>query len=210
MAKKTSTTPKASGKRFRLNSISIKLIAAFLVMIIPISLLGDYSHQTAETNIKNLAERSTIQTMDQMSPYLSLVFSNIEETAMQIKASNDVQWVLSNYEKTDDSYEFMQRWRNIQDFFISLTLNNEFISNIILLIDEDNIIDISGALSGTPLDFSIIENSDWYKAAIEGNGKTIWVGQHLELDEGFTGVNEYPFRVSALLSTSTQAQLRLF
>ena len=129
---------------------------------------------------------------------------------MQIKASNDVQWVLSNYEKTDDSYEFMQRWRNIQDFFISLTLNNEFISNIILLIDEDNIIDISGASSGTPLDFSIIENSDWYKAAIEGNGKTIWVGQHLELDEGFTGVNEYSFRVSALLSTSTQLSYGLF
>ena len=136
-----------------MNSISIKLIAAFLVMIIPISLLGYYSHQKAETNIKNLAERSTIQTMDQMSQYLSLVFSNIEETAMQIKASNDVQWVLSNYEKTDDSYEFMQRWRNIQDFFISVTVSHECISNIILLIDEDNIIDISGALSGTPLRF---------------------------------------------------------
>jgi methyl-accepting chemotaxis protein len=208
VAKKTSTTPKASGKRFRLNSISIKLIAAFLVMIIPISLLGYYSHQKAETNIKNLSERSTIQTMDQMSQYLSLVFSNIEETAMQIKASNDVQWVLSNYEKTDDSYEFMQRWRNIQDFFISLTLNNEFISNIILLIDEDNIIDISGALSGTPLDFSIIENSDWYKAAIEGNGKTIWVGQHLELDEGFTGVNEYSFSCISAVKHLYTAQLR--
>ena len=115
-----------------MNSISIKLIAAFLVMIIPISLLGYYSHQKAETNIKNLAERSTIQTMDQMSQYLSLVFSNIEETAMQIKASNDVQWVLSNYEKTDDSYEFMQRWRNIQDFFISLTLKmNSYQYNIV-------------------------------------------------------------------------------
>nr|PZN11044.1 MAG: methyl-accepting chemotaxis protein [Caldicoprobacter oshimai] len=174
----------------RLNSISNKLIAAFLMMIIPISILGYYSENKAEKAIQETAAQSTIQTMEQMSQYLSLVFSTVEEISMQIFSNKDIQDFLLIREDQLTTYDYHQMRQKVQSVLSNYTMNNKFIDNIILLIDEKRSI-ATGNISLSNLNFEDIKNAEWYKAAIEGNGKIIWRGSHPELDTSATSKTAY-------------------
>lgn len=178
---KISSTVKFS----RLNSISNKLIAAFLMMIIPISILGYYSENKAEKAIQETAAQSTIQTMEQMSQYLGLVFSTVEEVSMQIFTNKDIQDFLLIRDDQLNTYDYYQMRQNVQSVLSNYTMNNKFINNIILLIDERRSI-ATGNISLSNLNFEDIKKAEWYKAAIEGNGKIIWRGSHPELDTSAT------------------------
>ncbi|NLX69776.1 MAG: methyl-accepting chemotaxis protein [Clostridiales bacterium] len=207
MAQKTTNTPKPVRKQFRFNSISVKLIAAFLVMIIPISLLGYYSHQKAEAAIKNLTEHSTIQTMEKMSQYLSLIFSNIENISLQIFRNQDVQDFVSQY-ATLERHELVKLWDDVKSYLNGFTLSDhQFIANIVLLIDQDHTISLGGSMATFKLDFGKIKESDWYKAAIESDGRLIWVGEHPELDEAYSTGNQFSFSCIRAIKNLTTAQL---
>lgn len=165
----------------RLNSISNKLIAAFLIMIIPISVLGYYSKNTAEKAIQHTAAQSTIQAMEQISKYIDLILSTVDDVSLQILTNKDIQNLLLIKEEETNTYDFVQKLQNVQSILTSYIVGNKFINSITLLIDEKRSISIGGTTT-TSLDFANIKNSEWYKAAIEANGKIIWRGNHPEID----------------------------
>lgn len=167
----------------RINSISNKLIIAFLIMIIPISILGYYSKNTAEKAIQETAAQSTIQTMEQMAQYLSLVLSSVEEASMQIFTDEDIQDYCLISDEQLSAYDYYQVRQNVQSFLTNFIMNNKFIDNIYLLLDEKRSIS-TGNTSLSTLNFEDIKNAEWYKAAVEANGRIIWRGSHPELETG--------------------------
>ncbi|MFS8501517.1 MAG: hypothetical protein FWJ59_06920, partial [Caldicoprobacter sp.] len=154
-------------KSFRLNSISNKLIAAFLIMIIPISILGYYSKGTAEKAIQQTAAQSTIQAMEQISRYIELIFSTIDSTSLQIFTNEDIQDFLLIKEEQMQTYDFIQKLQTVQSLLNSYTLSNKYIDSIALLIDEKRSIAAGNITTLSNVNFEEIKNSEWYKAAIE-------------------------------------------
>lgn len=191
-------------KSFRLNSISNKLIAAFLIMIIPISILGYYSKGTAEKAIQQTAAQSTIQTMEQISRYLELIFSTIDNASMQIFTSEDIQDFLLIRKDQMQTYDFIQKLQAVQSLLNRHTLSNKYIDGIALLIDENRSIGAGNITALSNVNFEEIKNSEWYKAAIEANGKTIWRGRHPEIDSGKSLAQSYAISgIRALKHVST-------
>lgn len=160
------------------------------MMIIPISILGYYSKDKAEKAIQQTAAHSTIQTMEQMAQYFSLVLSSVEEISMQIFTNKDIQDFFLIKDDQLNTYEFLQMRQKIQSTLGNYTMNNKFIDSIIILIDERRSI-TAGKVSFSSLNFEDIKNAEWYKAAIEENGKIIWRGSHPELDTSATTKTEY-------------------
>src|SRR5690606_20968562 len=78
-------------KQSKFSGIGFKLILAFIVMCIPISVLGYISQQKASVALRETAINSTVQTMEQSSKYLNLVFGTVVDTSMQIMSNKTVQ-----------------------------------------------------------------------------------------------------------------------
>jgi len=72
-------------------SIRFKLIAAFMITIIPMILLGIASYNKSAESVKNLATQSTIQTMEQTNKYLDLLLWNTNAVSIQVSENKDIQ-----------------------------------------------------------------------------------------------------------------------
>jgi len=182
--------PQPTKKSIRLNSIRVKLIAAFMIMIIPISILGYYSKNKAESAIQQTAAQSAIHTMEEMSRYLGLIFSTVEDISMQIFTSQDIQNYISIKNDQTTTYEYVQLRQNVQKVLNNYTMTSKYIANITLLIDEKQTM-TTGNISIYNTDFDEIKNSFWYRSAVDANGKIIWIGKHPEIDGSSSIDNVY-------------------
>ena len=95
-------------KNTGIHSIRVKLISAFLILIIPIVLLGVVSHQLTSNTIVDITQSSTIETMKQTNKYISLILQTVEETSLQI-FSNSMLQDLFSADLNNLSYEEMKR-----------------------------------------------------------------------------------------------------
>lgn len=161
-------------------SIRVKLIAAFMVTVIPIIILGSVSYNKAANALKSSSTRSTIQTMEQANKYLDLLLSNIDTISMQFFTNSDLQKYLSSESGDDNVYELLTLRRNVEQFLAS-TMNGKLISNIVILANKDRSLTTSGY---SVYDFNLdsIKDSPLYKKVVDAGGKLVWVGRHPELD----------------------------
>ncbi|NMA95137.1 MAG: methyl-accepting chemotaxis protein [Clostridiales bacterium] len=176
-----SETIRRNIKQNRLSSIGFKLITIFIAMCIPISVLGYISQQKATDALRESAVDTTIQTMEQSSKYLNLIFNSVEDTSMQILGNQAVQDYVQSLHKDLGAFDRMQIKEDVQHFLSTYTLSNSFIKNMGFLIEDGNSINISSVISDQ--NFQSIKESNWYNRALELDGQPMWVGQHSELDE---------------------------
>ena len=70
-------------------SIRTRLVATVMIMIIPIFFLGLFSYISAFKSIRQTAENSIVETIDQASKYFQLSLSGIAADSNQIVLSDD-------------------------------------------------------------------------------------------------------------------------
>lgn len=174
-------------KNTGIHSIRVKLISAFLILIIPIVLLGVVSHQLTSNTIVDITQSSTIETMKQTNKYISLILQTVEETSLQI-FSNSMLQDLFSADLNNLSYEEMKRKQDAAAYISNLTQSSDFISGITLLIDEKNSI-TTGNVSTYGLDWNALKETDWYKNITEAQGKNVWIGSHPEIDSTTSATN---------------------
>ncbi|HOL85127.1 MAG TPA: hypothetical protein PKZ62_07505 [Thermoclostridium caenicola] len=110
-------------------SIRTRLLAAVLFMIIPIVFLGLFSYNRAFKSIRQTAEESTFQIIEQVGKYLQLSYSGVEADCNQIiMNTNFIKYVTA---KEDDANLQM----NLTEFMSSIKLENALIDDIILLLE---------------------------------------------------------------------------
>lgn len=115
-----------------LGSISVKLIAAFIVPIILIVILGLSSYKEASTVIISEAEKSTTSTIKAKSTYLELGLDGVSQRALEILTMDE----MDQYYKKKDldinklSVEQMDAKGAISKRIMNTQAINEFVYNI--------------------------------------------------------------------------------
>lgn len=166
-----------------IHSIRLKLIAAFLVLIIPIIILGTESHRLASSKIIDITQNSTIQSMEQAEKYLDLVFSRVEAMTKQFLADPSIKDYYG-YRGGDDSASLLEEYnlkKNATSALSSAMYGMDLISAIVLLTDADTTIYSAANFPLTELDWDAVIEAPWYQAVLE-NRQGMWIDDHHEID----------------------------
>lgn len=164
-------------------SIRVKLIAAFLVMIIPISVLGMASYTLTSGAMEQKAKQAATQTIHQTAKYINLIFSMIEEQHSQLFISGVIQDYFDSFDSGVSAYDKIQARKPVENLLQSILFSSKFLSRVIILADEvENSVSMP-AFSLTADEYKKIQSSDWYQNALKADGKVTWVGKHEELDQ---------------------------
>jgi len=194
MTDKQSSYPKKNtGFRFNFASIRVKLIATFLSIIIPISILAFISYNVFTGSMRDYALKSAFQTTRQLANHLNHVFDTIEETSLRISINENVRQYL--LDTGENAYEFVaDRQRlagTVRNYINDYALAGKFISNISILANKNDFSIGTLNFQARRLDFEALTSSGWYSGALEKNGDMLWMGNRPELDNAFLSAGAY-------------------
>lgn len=202
--------------KFKTFSIKLKLISGFLLMVIPIVIVGLFSQSASVNTIKNTTTDSTLSAMIQSTKYLNLSISSAKDISSQILSqinSNDnLRHYINNDVKEMSYLSKVQAKSSIEQLSSNYIDAKNTISKIIILTDENSSSGVGNSGSGTffvkNLNFSSIKSSNWYKDAIKKDGEIVLIGSHPELDKAFSssGNNTYSISVVRAIKTPTRGQ----
>ena len=170
-------------KNIGIHSIRLKLIAAFLVLIIPIIILGTESHRLASNKIESITQNSTIQSMAQAEKYLDLLFSQVESMSKQFLADPSIQDYYG-FRGGSASSDILEEYKLRQAAISTLSsaeMGMDLISSITILTNERSTIYTTQNFSLSSLNWDEINEASWYQQALESS-TGIWIDEHKEID----------------------------
>ncbi|MDP4094868.1 MAG: methyl-accepting chemotaxis protein [Bacillota bacterium] len=165
------------------NSIKFKLVASFLVMIIPICLLGFISYFNTASSVEDNAISSYTQTITQSSKNVDMILQSVKEVGDRLSSNKDIA-VYMNLGLTQGD-GFSQKKLQISDLLQNEIFNSKYISTIVLIAPDNNVTiapadyDTAGSLITTDL----AKDSSWYKNMSSGKINDVWLGSHPEIDK---------------------------
>ncbi|WP_225742909.1 histidine kinase [Marinilactibacillus sp. Marseille-P9653] len=163
-------------KQGRYISIKQKLLGSYFIMlIIPILLVGIYLTASIRTNLINnkMAEIENNNERIQMD-YVTLL-SSVTNVSDWIYQDGDLaDLVQTQYANPFDVYEAYQRYQMFEDY---LRYYDE-IEHIRFYVDNDTLTSTTGIYNAN----ETIKNTDWYQSSVSGNGGIEW----LVLEDGIT------------------------
>jgi methyl-accepting chemotaxis protein len=187
MQKKVDKQPKDTTKRMWYHSIRVKLVAAFLSLIIPISALGFFSYSVSSRAITEQTLASSIETKQQLANYLNLIFTTIDNASLRIATSDIVENFLTILNDETPEAEFTRNslWQELHKFMSEYALTTEYIGNISFIPPKKEMFLSTAEFSTDNLDFEALKSSAWYQQALEDRWSIQWIGERSELDLAF-------------------------
>lgn len=174
--------------------IRLKLIIGFLVIIIPVTLLGNFIKQQSSQTIIETVENYNSQLVHQISKSIDDVFNQIEDVSMLVFTNENIQ----NYLIADENntYEYFQAQQDAEKGISDIQLAYSIIDNVTLILEDGSILSTNtNPISSSTNDFF---NSDWYKNIQSERGKIVWFKQHPEIDT--EDENTYSFTAGRSIS----------
>ncbi len=183
-------------------TLRVRLIAAFMVPIAFIIILGIISFSVASDSIKKNYEKSSLQSIKMTGEYMRFGLESIKATSLQYANDDTISKFFSNLYK-DDKAGYNAAYKSISGMLSAKQISDEFIGNITIIADGVKPIttsgnDISdGFLAG-------LEKTELGSYLKENRMKEVWTGSNEYLDEQLaTGANDYSMRLVRYLSKST-------
>jgi methyl-accepting chemotaxis protein len=154
-----------------LRSIKFKIISAFLVLIIPISILGFASYHKAEEALSKSITSSNLEILNKTNDYLNLVCQNVYDVTLKLALDDSVRKVMNN----EDTPQELNT--SVHDMMKQITMTSSYISRVIVLYDgaDGNTVSIDTADSAYIGDFKLKE-TNLYKNALKADGSVCWLG----------------------------------
>lgn len=179
-------------------TIRFKLIAAFMVPIAFIILLGVVSFKVTSDGIVNNYEKSTLQTISMAGDYLRFGLNSVEASSVQYVNDNTISKYFSNL-YSNDKKEFNTAYKYIGSILSAKQISDEFIGNIYILSDEVKSISTKGPFAaGLYMGFVQTEKGTYLT---ENRMKVAWVGSDEYLDTNLkTAPEDYSIRLIRSLS----------
>ncbi|MEO3947074.1 methyl-accepting chemotaxis protein [Gorillibacterium sp. CAU 1737] len=208
-------------KQVRVNparSVGIQLFLAFFCAIFVLVLgVGLYSYSQSKTIIQNKVDEATKGTITQVGDKLELGLGMFESESMKIIADSDMSsalagWKRASTNQSDDSlYDQLTAVQSITKKLSSITFGNTGIGSIHILPIPQGIMPISTTSFQTANGAKDYREEEWFKRAIEANGKVVWVDTAAN---GFSSVSKAPAigmaRQLTITSTGDRDQVLLF
>lgn len=175
------------------NSISFRLISAFMVPVAFIIILGVVSYNVASNGIVERYEDSSLQTITMTGEYLKFGLVTIESTSLQYSNDNSISNYFNN-DYADNRVEFQNAFTSIERTISIKKAADDFFGNIYLISDKvksitTNKLEIQ---SGVLNSLSTAEDGiDLSYIRMRG----LWLGENRILDEYLeTTPNDYAIR----------------
>jgi methyl-accepting chemotaxis protein len=162
------------------HSIRVKLIAAFLLPVCFIIVLGTASYLTASNEIIDTFTKSTEDIIHSTGNYYDLIMENVEEKANQLSLNEDIKNYSSGYYDANSDEE-SKAYSRIYNTVYNQALTDKYIENITLLAANGKPISSAGAFSTADVYKTFSETEEG--KSFENSGGKGWTGFHSFLDE---------------------------
>ncbi len=173
-------------------SIRTRLVATVMIMIIPIFFLGLFSYNSAFKSIRQTAENSIVETIDQASKYFQLSLSGIAADSNQIVLSDDfIKHVTSS---EDDIVTQM----NLDTLVKDIKRENTFIDDIVILLEGKKPISASDRKVDRNA-LANIKDGHLLSMAVEKNGVPFWIGSLYDLEDQISDISSYAMSMVRLV-----------
>lgn len=173
--------------------IRVKLIAAFMVPIVFIIILGIASYQKSSTGIIDNYESSTLTIMEMMSDHYALCFDVETTKGLEIVSKETSQRYFGNFyvsNKSDESIKYSELTE-----LIANTINaDNNISSIYLIGEKVRGVSTNKAKLDTDTYKALTESSD-FKLLLDSKKNSVWIGSHPSLDQ-VTNVSDKEYGIS--------------
>lgn len=158
----------------KLNSIAVKLIAGFMVVIVLIIAFGTVSYNSSSSAMIKSHKQSMAGTINTTATYLELGMSQVSSEAQKIIENNDFYNYYRGAYKNDKPREYMM-WSSLYNIVQTVASASDFIMAISVFASYGDGISSAGEL-----------NNGFYntfKESINGNTEDgLWISSHEELD----------------------------
>ena len=171
------------------SSIKTKLIACFIICIIPTLLVGIISYNSAFSAVKDTASSAILQTMQQTNEKLAITLDNVESLSSQIMLSSQLRDYFSYTDDGDTTLFEIQSATNLNDDLNSLTNVNKYLESITILADIPLPVGTRG-YTLSPAAYNNLAESEIMTRARALGGMTFWVGSHPEIDENRSEIRD--------------------
>lgn len=158
----------------KLNSIAVKLIAGFMVVIVLIIAFGTVSYNSSSSAMLKSHKQSMAGTINTTATYLELGMSQVSSEAQKIIENNDFYNYYRGAYKNDKPREYMM-WSSLYNTVQTAASASEFIMAISVFASYGDGISSAGELKNG------FYNT--FKESINGNTEDgLWISSHEELD----------------------------
>lgn len=159
----------------KLNSIAVRLISGFMVVIVLIIALGVVSYNSSSTAMTNSYKQNMAGTVNTTSTYLELGMSQVSAEAQKIIDNSDFYNYYRGAYKNDRPHEYML-WSSLYNIVQSAASASEFIMAISVFGSYGDAISSAGDIEAGFYD-------TFKKSVPENVEDGIWISSHEELDK---------------------------
>lgn len=159
----------------KLNSIAVRLISGFMVVIVLIIALGVVSYNSSSTAMTNSYKKNMAGTVNTTSTYLELGMSQVSAEAQKIIDNSDFYNYYRGAYKNDKPHEYML-WSSLYNIVQSAASASEFIMAISVFGAYGDAISSAGDIEAGFYD-------TFKKSVSENTEDGIWISSHEELDK---------------------------
>ncbi len=179
----------------QLTTLKVKMVAAFIIPIAFIILLGTVSFQKAAYGIRHNYEDTTGQVISMTGEYMRFGIESVESSSVEfINNRNVISYFLNQYKNDVTQYNSIRQI--IQSMVIAKAVSDDFTENIYML--SDDVISISSEQS-KKFDSEIYAGfleSEIGKKIRANRMSAIWTGSNAYLDEKLgTDPSKYALRL---------------
>ncbi|WP_259391310.1 methyl-accepting chemotaxis protein [Paenibacillus sp. 1011MAR3C5] len=158
-----------------LKSVGLKIfIAIFGSILACVLTVGLLAYSEAKTLVEKKVSDASMQTINQVSSNLDVIFKTYEDLSLQLMIDKDFHEIVSQLATSNDDYERFEAARRLGDKMQGFTLGNNSIKGIMLLPLSDNL-HIVAAGSSLSTRAEPLMKTEWYQKTIELNGKVNWI-----------------------------------
>lgn len=162
--------------------LKYRLTVNFLLMLIPVIILGFITQNITSTSFEKQAIASTTNTMGQTAKTIEHTVQSVYELYKQVVTDEQIRSYLKGSRDELSEYQQYALDKRIQNKLIGYTSSSLNISGITLI--TSNGVYISSMSDITRLrDTQMLMDSGWAIDAKESNGKFTLIGNHKELDD---------------------------
>jgi methyl-accepting chemotaxis protein len=180
-AVKQSENKKRAVKRYQ--SISIKLIASFMLPVLFVIIIGAVSYNRASKAIISKYKTSSQQSLDMTGEYINFGFSTVTATACQSVLDKDVMnYFRGIIDKKSSDYFLVHR--EITDGLLAKQSSYAFIQDIhIISAREDGIISTHGKYKDGL--YQVFTSSKVGSQVVNGKKSTFWIAKEEDFDKQY-------------------------
>jgi methyl-accepting chemotaxis protein len=174
-------------------TLRFKLIAAFLIPVAFIIILGTASFIKASAGIRDNYEKATVKSINMVAEYIRFGLKNVEAAGSQYISDSSI----TNYLRSNGDNVTLSSTRNtITNSLTAKKISDEFIQNIYMISDNAMPVHTLSKLTVEEDFFTGFSETDVGKYLQENRMKAVWDGQDEYLDEKLgSNPGEYSLRL---------------